>query len=230
MKYFCLFFLCFLLYIQNFKGQNVYGVTGLIKTPTAYTLEDGKAFVSLSLYDDYYKSFDKKRNLFWTQSINIGFLSRLELGIRLVNYPDIDGGGHDRNLSLKFTIIKERKYIPQFSVGFQDGIGTRRYNNTYFVVSKNIAFSQNLKISPSLGYGTKLTDKIYNEKAHDYRNQGFFASTEIKYGEVFSLLFEFHKEGKDAGIKITPLKWLHITSFVNTELYLGLIFGIYLKI
>jgi hypothetical protein len=211
-------------------SQNVYGISGLIQTPSAYTVGDGKAFVSACLYDDHYKTNDQKRNLFWTQSINIGFLSRLELGIRLVSYPDLEGSGHDRNLNFKLVAFKEKKYMPQIAIGIQDATGTCRYNNTYLVLSKTISLNDKFEFCPSMGFGTKLSVDIFGEEAGDYRLQGFFGGTRINYTRYISLMAEYHELGFDCGIQIRPFKWLFLKAFVNNDSYwggmLGLWFGI----
>jgi len=208
-------------------AQNVYGVSGHIKTPTAYTLTDGKIFASTSLYDDYYRSENKKQNLFWIQSFNIGFHSRLEVGIRLVKYPDPKIKGHDRNLSVKAAIIEEKKYLPQISIGIQDIVGTRRYNNTYFVASKSFSITNEIITGTSLGYGTKLSDVFHSTNASDYREQGVFASISASYTDIVTIMFEYHEWGFDGGVQIRPLKWLYLKGFVNNEKYYGGLLGIY---
>jgi Exopolysaccharide biosynthesis protein YbjH len=207
-------------------GQNAYGVSGLIKTPSAYTIGDGETCVAIQLFDDYYKSFDKKKNRFWTQSINIGFLSWLEMGIRLVHYPDLKSKGHDRNINLKIVARKEQGYWPQFALGIQDAIGTRRYHNAYLVISKKIIKGKKAGLSASLGYGSKVWDEMMGEKASDYWQQGLFINAEVDYSGFISAMMEVHSEGWDAGFKIQPFKWLFVKAFSNAKNYNGGIVGI----
>ena len=61
----------------------------MIKTPSAYTIKSGDAFIATQLYEDYYQSYDPVKSTIWSFSANVGFLSRMEIGIRLINYPDI---------------------------------------------------------------------------------------------------------------------------------------------
>lgn len=212
------------------EAQNVYGITGPIQTPSAYMVGDGKAFVGAALYDDYYKTDDNKRNLFCTQSINVGFLSRLEVGIRLVHYPNIKNAGHDRNINLKLVAFKEKKYIPQLAIGIQDAVGTRRYNCTYMVLSKKIQINDKIDVIPSAGWGTKLSKHIFGEESGDYRLQGFFGSAVLNYTPYISLMAEYHELGFDGGIQIRPFKWLLLKGFINDNEYWGGIVGLWFGI
>ena len=214
----------------NLNGQNIYGYTGLIKTPNAYTIEDGKANLAIQLYDDIYRTFDKEKTTILSQSINIGFLSRLEVGVRLVSYPSRSGKGHDRILNFKLVLFKEKNYIPQISFGCQDVVGTRIYNSTYMVLSKNIAFSKDFHFIPSLGYGSKISDKIFFDDSYDHRLVGVFGNAEISYKDWISGMLEYDGNYYNFGIRCSPFKFISITTYMNDIKYFGGIINLSLKI
>ena len=231
MKKFTIIILVFLIcFTSNIFGQNIYGITGLIKTPNAYTIEDGKADFAIQLYDDIFRTFDKEQTTILSQSINIGFLSRLEVGVRLVGYPSREGKAHDRNLNFKYIILKEKKFIPQISFGCQDIVGTRIYNSTYLVFSKNIAISKSIKLIPSMGYGSKISDEIFSTDSYDHRLIGIFGNFEIAYKKWISGMFEYDGNYYNYGIRCTPFKFISIITYMNDLKYFGGILNIMIKI
>ena len=116
------------------------------------------------------------------------------------------------------------------AIGMQDAIGTRRYNNTYLVLSKSITLADKTQCIPSLGYGTRLSENIFGEEAGDYRMQGIFGSAVISFANVASLMLEYHELGFNGGIELRPFTWLFLKGFVNEDGYFGGLMGVWVGI
>jgi|GEM_PF-6798916 len=204
--------LLFLFYL-NSKGQTIYGVNGIIKTPNAYTVDNGKCTMGMAYFKDYHHKPDE---LFkqWTVNFNIGFHSRFELGVRLAILPDFSGdspiydAGFDRIFSGKFILFKEKDVLPQIAFGMQDIVGTRYHNSTYFVASKNIQIKESFSFLLNLGYGTKLNDLILGD-AGNHHFIGFFGGTEIGFKKRIYLMAEYDARDINSGLKIVVKDWLN---------------------
>jgi hypothetical protein len=211
------------------SAQTVYGVTGLIKTPTAYTLPSGEAFLGYSNYDDRFRhEYGTTEFNQWSAYAGVGFLSFFEAGIRIVGVPDVKissptikyGYYIDRMINLKFAILREKKNRPQLAIGFQDVIGTRIFNSTYFAVSKKVKLQEKVGIMVTLGYGTKFTKLIFSDP-DNYRFIGPFGGTELNLYDRVHLMFEYDTQQFNTGLRITPCKWLNISGFVTDFKHVG---------
>lgn len=205
----------FFLFHLNSNGQTIYGVTGIIKTPNAYTVENGKCISGISYFKDYHKTPDEKFEQ-WGFNFNIGFHSRFELGVRLAILHDSLGGdspifdvSFDRVLSGKFLLLKEKDLVPQIAFGIQDIVGTRLHNSTYLVASKNIQMNKSFSILLNLGYGSKFNDLIF-EDAQNHHFIGFFGGTELSFKKKVVLMVEYDARDFNSGLKIVVKDWLNI--------------------
>ena len=204
-----LFFFCL-----NNKAQTIYGVNGIIKTPNAYTVDNGKCIMGIAYFKDYHSKPDE---LFkqWTVNFNIGFLSRFDLGVRLAIFPggsgdtEIFDAAFDRLISGKLLLFKEKKIFPQIAIGMQDIVGTRYHNSTYLVASKNIKIKKSFNFLLNLGYGTKLNDLILGD-AGNHHFIGFFGGTEIGFKKCIYLMAEYDARDINAGLKIDVKDWLKV--------------------
>jgi hypothetical protein len=222
------FLLCFI--FLTGQAQTIYGVTGSIKIPDAYTVESGKCMMGVAYIKDYYYP-DKLREQ-WGIFVNIGFHSRLELGGRLGVFPDLSpdspiyGVRFDRILSGKFVLVKEKDRFPQIACGMQDITGTRFHNSTYLVASKYIPVKELFGIQLNVGYGTKLNDLILGDAAN-HNFIGFFGGAEFGFKKRIYLLAEYDALDINAGLKIIPKDWLSFYfSMFKMEVPLG---GFFLK-
>jgi hypothetical protein len=201
------------LFCTNSKGQTIYGVTGIIKTPNAYIVDTGKSIIGIAYFKDYHNKLDE---LFeqWTVNFNIGFHSRFELGARLAIFPGISGDSpiydvsFDRIFSGKFILFKEKDLFAQISIGMQDIVGTRFHNSTYFVASKNIQIKKSFNILLNLGYGSKLNDLIFGD-AGNHHFLGFFGGTEIGFKKRIYVMAEYDAKDINSGLKIVIKDWLN---------------------
>ncbi len=202
-----------LLFFTESKGQTIYGVTGLLKTPTAYTVESGKCRMGVLYLNDHYKRNDELIKL-WSVHVTIGFHSRFELGVRLAIFPDKTGDsdifsfGSDRMISGKFILFEEKELIPQLSIGIQDIIGTRFHNSTYIVASKNIEV-KSFDFTLNLGYGSKINELVFGD-ARDHHFIGVFGGATIGFKKTILLMAEHDAKDLNAGLRIAIKDWLFL--------------------
>jgi hypothetical protein len=204
--------------------QTVYGVTGLVKTPTAYTLKSGELATGFAKFaDQFQKKYGDKSFRQWTTYVNIGFTSSFEAGIRVVGVPKVPVYDEnlpynyyiDRIINVKFAVLKERKMFPQLAVGIQDAIGTRIFNATYLVASKKIDWVKQVACKVSLGYGTKLIEYIF-DTPDNYRLLGFFGGVEVDIAHRVAFMIEHDSKKVNAGIRLNPKKWLSVFGYYTS--------------
>lgn len=196
------------------KCQTIYGITGQIKIPNAYTVKTGQLTGGIATFEDY---FDKSSIDLYQQYagfVNIGFHSRLELGLRMSKLPDkyiaeeedvADGSGEktiaDRVLSAKLVVVKENKNLPQLSFGMQDIIGTRIHNSTYVVVTKTIQLNKSFNTILNMGYGCKANSLLFGE-ASNYHFLGVFGGIEVGYKKILFMSTEYDGRDVNSGLRL----------------------------
>jgi len=142
---------------QDNPSLNFYGTTGLIDMPSGEAQADG----ILSLGSAYFGPI--RRN-----TLSFQITPRLSgsfryLGVRkwtekctaenncktsgVDDYPTY----YDRAFDLRYLLLKEGRYRPTVTVGFQDFIGTGLQSAEYIVATKHI--SPDIKVTAGLGWG-----------------------------------------------------------------------------
>jgi hypothetical protein len=225
----------FLRLIGPVQAQTIYGVSGLIKTPNAYVVENGKCAISMGyFYDDMAESSQviyPNIPTFGTSFI-IGPVSRIEVGLRVaafLNVSEIEFNPRNFSIDLvttiKGVIIKEKKYVPQISLGIQDIIGTWRFQSTYLVLSKTIKLGKQSNMVGTFGYGSKLvgyvSDAVNGKEVRDYRFIGFFGSFDGQITSFLSVMGEYDAKDWNFGLKLSYKDILSGKFFVNDYIYLG---------
>jgi hypothetical protein len=228
MRYLLVFLVLF--YATRCVPQNVYGVSGAVFTPDAYTVGDGNIIFTASLHHDRFPNLTQTYEQIgqWSTAINIGLHSRLDAGIRLVGVPslraEVSSLPHhypmDRNINVKFVIVPEYVKFPQIALGFQDFAGTRKYNSTYLVVGKRFLVRQKTIFWINLGYGTPFSKVLYSYPPDGYRLQGLFGSVGIQY-KWFRLMSEYETGSFNFGCGITFCKVIVVKLFYTKLNYTG---------
>ncbi|WP_198043648.1 YjbH domain-containing protein [Ketobacter nezhaii] len=120
----------------NVAYSSDYGTTGLIDTPTARMSKDAVFTTTVATQDS-------------DSSIALTYqaLPWLETTFR---YRDPELGEYDRNFEVKFRLIEETYWAPQFAVGFRDIVGTGRLRSEYIVASKQVG---GFDFSLGMGWG-----------------------------------------------------------------------------
>ena len=141
---FTFFLLALLLFPQSlsfaadapFTGPNNWGATGLMETPTARVLENGKFRVGVGYIDPYLYYYGAVSPL---QGLEIdGHITEI-LGVPTTGQGWQNYGNYkDKYVGLKYQFLREGKYWPALALGIMDPQGTRLYGGQYLVASKQI--------------------------------------------------------------------------------------------
>jgi hypothetical protein len=93
----------------------------------------------------------------------ISMFSRLEFGARYTRFMHVtafEGEGYgdskDKAFDAKLTLLKESKYLPQFSIGVQDFLGTQLLKADYVALNKHFG-----GLDITLGYGRYRIDGAF---------------------------------------------------------------------
>lgn len=126
--------------------RNIYGVEGLLETPSARMAPAGTGSIGMSLDKPY-----GQINVFLTP------LDFLEFGFRYTNINNIPYAVgqtsqtyKDKSADLKLKLIEESHYVPEIGLGFQDFLGNGLFSGEYLVGSKRF---DNFDYSLGLGWG-----------------------------------------------------------------------------
>jgi len=117
-----------------FAGPANWGGTGLIETPTARIMRDGRFRVGIAQAHPY---------RYYYGAITI--LPGLEVDGRISEIIDVPAPGlpdygnyKDKTVDLKWQFLPEGKWRPAVALGLMDPHGTRLYSSQYIVASKQI--------------------------------------------------------------------------------------------
>lgn len=210
---------------NNLKGQDsiqvgitneigLLGYSGLLFVPSAEIINDRSISIGASLVP-YSKSFLNISDDYQVGEhqyyLNIGYMSFAELTIRLVrpnnigDIGDVFPGIGDRSYSAKFRLLKERDYLPTVSVGVSDLFIVASYLHTsYLVATKNFTIpNTNLKLTTSLGYGTKLEETLGNYL------QGGFGGVAVNW-KYLTVMAEYDTEDINLGLHANFNEWLFL--------------------
>lgn len=126
---------------------NLFGMTGLIDTPTADVQPDGQ----VSLTSSYFGG-----NLRTTLSVQ--FLPGVEGAFRYSAIDSFFNDGstlYDRSFDIKVRLIEESDNWPSVAFGLQDFLGTGIYSAEYFVATKGFELGPygDLQVTGGLGWG-----------------------------------------------------------------------------
>lgn len=179
------------------------GYSGLIFTPSAYTVPWGEIAVGLShFHEETAFTYDlgltpdiglrKERTLF----LNIGFLPFAEFTVRLTkpyDSTDKNYGIGDRSISGRVQLIKEQRHLPAILIGANDLSSESSYFNTNYVVFSKSLSHKNLLLQGNIGYGFKFIDS----KKHYL--QGVFTGAKAYWKQIY-LLCEYDAENINWGM------------------------------
>ena len=116
---------------EVFVGPTNWGGTGLMETPTARVMKEGRFRFGVSQIDPYRYYYGA-----------VSPLQGLEIGGRVTEILDVPtltasyGNYKDKAIDLKYQFHPEGKWWPAISLGMMDPIGTRIYPSQYIVASK----------------------------------------------------------------------------------------------
>ncbi len=124
--------------------HNLFGVTGLIDTPTAEMQPDGQLSFTSSFFGGYLRN-----------TLSAQILPGVEAAFRYSVLDNLGGGGdklYDRSFDVKLRLIEESPAWPSVVLGLQDFLGTGIYGGEYFAATKGF-LDGNLKVTGGIGWG-----------------------------------------------------------------------------
>ncbi len=181
-----------------YNSQSFQGFTGIINTPNAEVLEEGKTELQISNQVDSERVRDRRDEYRADQyMINFGILPNFEFGGRLSNIEHKDEKRYwrgflirDLSASFKYQIPFYHEYLPKVAIGIQDlGGQVDFYDAKYIVASKGYAF-----LRGSIGYSIDSD-----------RMDGIFGGIEAQATDWVTLLAEYDSKESHLGLRInTP--------------------------
>ena len=179
--------------------------------PSAHEAVDGEIAATVSAMRD-------------TQRINISFqvLPWLEGSFRYSHLADFGttGSYYDRSFGMKLRLMQETEYLPDFSMGIRDLIGTGVYGSEYFVASKHI---WQFDVTGGLGWGRLADDNTFpNPFAKIFPSFAVRQPFGGTGGQVdFSNFFHGHAMGVFGGLSWeTPIDGLDILAEYSSDHYI----------
>ena len=114
---------------------NFFGATGLLTTPSAYTVGD-RGVGAHAYFTDDFESYGAR----------VGLGSRLEVG---ASYLNLDNGDDDILLNAKFALLQESFALPGIAVGVIDAFDELDVDPSFYVVaSKDLSRTIPLGLFP----------------------------------------------------------------------------------
>jgi hypothetical protein len=214
---------------EPFTGPANWGGTGLMETPTARILNEGRFRAGAGQVDPYryyylvlspFKSLEFTGRVTETMGVPSGLGSAY-------------GNDKDKSMDLKYKFIKEEKYLPAVTLGIMDPHGTRKYASQYIAASKQIyPFDFTLGFGngrfgkdrlPAQSEGFKL--EIFTDTKQWFKDSQFFGGIQFAPSKKFALMIEYNPikyETLDVvgeipvnsrfnyGLRLKPYEWTDI--------------------
>lgn len=123
------------------------GVTGLIDMPSGEQQSDGALAVTKSVFGPFGRT-----------TLTFQISPRLSGSFRYTSVrrwnqvaPSAFDVYYDRSFDVRYQVLRETKYLPAVTLGFQDVIGTGIYSGEYIAATKNLG--EKVKLTAGLGWG-----------------------------------------------------------------------------
>lgn len=192
---------------ERWVAPSFEGVTGLIRTPTADVMPDGRVALGTSwIPREQTSGLNAGASRSQPAFATLGFLPNLELTFRFTFYRDISShfDGHDvnwpydldRSLAAQYRLVRQRDWLPSLAVGTQDidaGDDSSKVGRaTYLVASREEG-----PLDLHLGFGTGRFD-------------GLFGGVELGLGDRVRLLGEYDTKDVNFGVRVRVLDCLTV--------------------
>lgn len=184
-------------------GSNMFGATGLIVIPTAYTTGEKVGRFSAFYGEEV-----------GVPSLNFGVIKDAEIGLA---YVDRDGADSKLIANGKITIVPANFKFFEIGVGIMDAAGAIE-QTIYFVASADVVPPRlDVEEAGGLPVGFKVHvgagTGMFNEKA--------FFGGELQFGNKFSILGEWDTANLNVGIRWVPQDNFSIQAgFRRTNMFL----------
>jgi len=177
-----------------FDGPANWGGTGLMETPTARVLREGRFRIGVSQMEPYRYYYGV-----------VSPLKGLEVGGRVTEVRGVPaltanyGNFKDKAVDLKYQFVSEGKYHPAIALGIMDPHGTRVYPSQYLVMSKQIyPFDFTVGYgngrfgkTPLTSGGEKFKAEIFSSPRDWWSDSQVFGGIQFAPSESFLLMAEY---------------------------------------
>jgi hypothetical protein len=215
-----IFSFLFSLFPALLVSQSLTGTNGLFKTPTAYILEDGSAYIGASLYPKGYYSLYGTSDSFsgMPTFVTLSLFDRVEFMFRYTHQlkqkvNPMTQYFPDRMFTLRYNLLQENMKLPSLTLGLHDvseALGgttaTPYFLSTYFVASKTFQ-SPSFSLISTVGYGFDLFN---NSRSLVF--EGIFGGVEFTPSRFYYATFviEYDSDMFNAAIKTNLLRHLQL--------------------
>jgi len=182
-----------------FDGPANWGGTGLMETPTARVLKEGRFRIGVSQMDPYRYYYGAISPL---KGLEVDGKVTEILGVTVnPSNPTWQGYGNykDKAVDLKYQFVPEGKYHPAIALGIMDPHGTRVYPSQYIAASKQI-FPFDFTIgygngrfgkTTLAGEGETFKAEIFSHPREWLSDSQFFGGIQFAPSETFALMVEY---------------------------------------
>jgi hypothetical protein len=237
-------FLLLVLTAQNvFCQVNISGKPGLIYTPNAVETEDGLFRFGYNHNPIRYALYRRNRNPERVLFANITILPRLDININFLqsintSKSKVKDGLGDRQLDLRYLILKEKKNRPSLAVILTTPFTIDGAMLTHaLVATKNFTVKKDFNFELSVGYGSPyylwrdeanlknssiLSNFTWQKKSEDkYKNHyllGPFGGAVFRYRKWGGVMVEYDSQHINVGAFATLFKhWTLQAALINGD-------------
>ncbi|MBB5286688.1 hypothetical protein HNQ92_004849 [Rhabdobacter roseus] len=214
-------FLLLFFSIGAYAQMNISGKPGLIYIPSAWAAEESSFSFGYKYNPVHYAFRQNRRRSESIYHVNLAFLPRLEINLNLLRMNgDLrvqDRGIGDRQLDIKYLLLKETSYRPALSIILSAPFGIdNSFSSNAIVASKTIPLLPSFYADVTVGYGSpyyilreeseKTNFDIFSnlqlrkKKELRYRYlSGPLAGLNVRYGKKGGLLVEWDSQHLNLG-------------------------------
>ncbi len=215
---------------KNTTGQSLFGFSGLIYTPSAYTSDWGAIYFGHTHYDRNIEitphvGRDNRVNgnlnaiaqrSHWT---HIGFLPFAEISLKLTKGYNLESTEHglgDRSISFRLQVVKETGKWPAVTIGLIDPfIEVPVFAANYVVTSKSYRFKE-FQVIGNLGYGLDVFQQFDSNTL-----VGIFGGIQTNWKNI-KLNIEYDTERINIGTGYNFKNWLFLdAALVDLKYFSG---------
>jgi hypothetical protein len=168
--------------IPVYSQMNISGKPGLLYVPSAVETKDG-SFIFGYAYNPSKYAF--RKNGIHSEStyfINLTILPRLDVNVNLMrmngDIAEKDKGIGDRQLDLKYLILKEKKYQPAMAIYISAPFGIdNSFTTNALVLTKTFQLSPKLSAELTAGIGSPY---YFQREESEKSNSNIFNDLELK--------------------------------------------------
>jgi len=199
-----------------------------VRIPVATFYEDGSLLFGTSFLPRQHLSYSKFNYDAVAVYASLTFLSWVEVDLRVTRQLNVPSGTNhvvDRVPTIRFRLLKEKKYVPAVALGFHDVLTSiesgeaRHFGASYLVVTKNFHLKKlHLDVGTTAGWGTSNVIWENNEFIGPFG--GF--SLNIDKLKWMNLLFDYDGATINAGMRFICFRYLVVTAgTINFDSFTG---------